>query len=139
VVLIDGKVLGVPRDTRDAVRVLLELQGREHMVATGVAVAADDNVRSAIEHGTLSLAWRRRSPSTCVAATCRPPTTWMVTPASGAPHARARLVHRDTPAHCAFPLADCTRRNSYGRKRLNIHDTSGQAQGKDVPCVDWYA
>jgi septum formation protein len=38
VVVIDGDVLGKPRDPDDAVRMLLRLQGREHEVATGVAV-----------------------------------------------------------------------------------------------------
>jgi septum formation protein len=53
VVVVDGRVLGKPRDARDAVRMLMGLQGREHMVATGVAVASDANVRSAVERVTV--------------------------------------------------------------------------------------
>ena len=41
VVVVDGDVLGKPLDTEHAVRMLLRLQGREHTVATGVAVAHD--------------------------------------------------------------------------------------------------
>jgi septum formation protein len=39
VVTIDGDVLGKPADADDAVRMLMRLQGREHEVATGVAVS----------------------------------------------------------------------------------------------------
>jgi septum formation protein len=38
VVTIDGTVLGKPVNEQDAVRMLMRLQGREHEVATGVAV-----------------------------------------------------------------------------------------------------
>ncbi len=40
VVSLDEVVLGKPADAEEAVRMLLALQGREHHVATGVAVAA---------------------------------------------------------------------------------------------------
>lgn len=50
VVIIDGEGLGKPGDEEDAVRMLLRLQGREHTVATGVAVAWDGaRVTSAVE------------------------------------------------------------------------------------------
>ncbi|MGH7553881.1 MAG: Maf family protein [Longimicrobiales bacterium] len=49
VVVIDGKVLGKPRDVEDAVRMLMVLQGREHVVATGVAVASNADVSSGVE------------------------------------------------------------------------------------------
>ncbi|MGH7501326.1 MAG: Maf family protein [Longimicrobiales bacterium] len=49
VVVIDGDVLGKPVHADDAVRMLLLLQGREHTVATGVAVAHGGAVRSGIE------------------------------------------------------------------------------------------
>jgi len=42
VVVIDGEVLGKPRDREHAVEMLLRLQGREHRVETGIAVAAPD-------------------------------------------------------------------------------------------------
>lgn len=50
VVVIDGAVLGKPGDSADAVAMLMRLQGREHSVETGVAVAyAGDRAVSAIE------------------------------------------------------------------------------------------
>lgn len=49
IVLIDDVVLEKPLDEADAVRMLLRLQGREHTVATGVAVARRDRVESALE------------------------------------------------------------------------------------------
>lgn len=41
VVVIDGVVLGKPRDAAHAVEMLMQLQGRAHTVETGVAVAYD--------------------------------------------------------------------------------------------------
>jgi septum formation protein len=38
VVVVDGDVLGKPADPADAVRMLMRLQGRDHEVATGIAV-----------------------------------------------------------------------------------------------------
>ncbi|MCI0432186.1 MAG: Maf family protein [Gemmatimonadetes bacterium] len=49
VVVVDGAVLGKPRDADEAVAMLLQLQGREHTVATGIAVAENGQVRSAVE------------------------------------------------------------------------------------------
>jgi septum formation protein len=49
VVVIDGQVLGKPKDDGDAVRMLLKLQGREHVVATAVAVAHGYRLQSAVE------------------------------------------------------------------------------------------
>jgi septum formation protein len=48
VVAVDGQVLGKPTDRADAVRMLMLLQGREHEVATGVAVCRG-RVYSAVE------------------------------------------------------------------------------------------
>lgn len=39
VVVLDGKILGKPKDAADAVRMLKELSGRTHKVLTGVAVS----------------------------------------------------------------------------------------------------
>src|SRR5690554_4445048 len=39
-VVIDGRILGKPRDEANAVEMLLQLQGYEHRVETGIAVAA---------------------------------------------------------------------------------------------------
>lgn len=41
-VVVDGDVLGKPRDDAEAVSMLVRLQGRQHRVETGVAVAAPD-------------------------------------------------------------------------------------------------
>jgi septum formation protein len=50
VVLIDGQVLGKPRDAAEAVAMLLRLQGRTHIVATGIALASPDGqLRAAVE------------------------------------------------------------------------------------------
>lgn len=49
VVVLDGEILTKPVDAADAVAMLLRLQGREHRVATGVAVAAPGGAtRSAV-------------------------------------------------------------------------------------------
>ncbi|MEX0906971.1 MAG: Maf family protein [Gemmatimonadota bacterium] len=49
VVVVDGQLLSKPRDDDDAVRMLLRLAGREHTVATGIAVAHAGAVHSAVE------------------------------------------------------------------------------------------
>jgi septum formation protein len=49
IVVIDGEVLGKPRDPAAAVAMLTRLSGREHEVFTGVAVAAGERVESALE------------------------------------------------------------------------------------------
>jgi septum formation protein len=49
IVVIDGEVLGKPKDEDDAVRMLRRLSGREHDVFTAVAVATDGAVVSGVE------------------------------------------------------------------------------------------
>lgn len=49
VVVIDSRVLGKPADAGEAISMLLDLQGREHVVATGVAVARGAAISSAVE------------------------------------------------------------------------------------------
>jgi septum formation protein len=49
IVVINRKILGKPRDTDDAARMLGLLSGREHIVTTAVAVARGKKLRSAIE------------------------------------------------------------------------------------------
>jgi septum formation protein len=49
IVVVDGQVLGKPRDTGDASRMLARLSGRTHVVITGVAVGLDDRIVSATE------------------------------------------------------------------------------------------
>ena len=49
VVIVDGDLLGKPRDDADAVAMLMRLQGREHTVATGIAVYYEGQLRSGVE------------------------------------------------------------------------------------------
>lgn len=48
VVVVDGDVLGKPRDEAEAVRMLMRLQGRDHEVITAIAVSYD-GMRSGVE------------------------------------------------------------------------------------------
>ena len=41
IVVLDGQVLGKPKDTADAIRMLTALSGRDHQVMTGVTVLRD--------------------------------------------------------------------------------------------------
>ncbi len=47
-VVLDGEVLGKPRDQNDAVAMLLSLSGRRHRVLTGVALGGPDGVESSL-------------------------------------------------------------------------------------------
>jgi septum formation protein len=49
IVVIDGEVLGKPRDAADATRMLHALRGRTHVVFTAIAVARRGRVESAVE------------------------------------------------------------------------------------------
>ncbi len=49
IVVIDGEVLGKPRDRAHAIEMLARLSGREHEVCTGVAVAHGGRVESGLE------------------------------------------------------------------------------------------
>jgi septum formation protein len=49
IVVVDGDVLGKPRDEAQAVEMLLRLSGREHEVCTGIAVALGGRVESGLE------------------------------------------------------------------------------------------
>lgn len=49
IVVIDGDVLGKPRDAEHAVAMLRRLSGREHEVCTGIAVAHGGRVESGLE------------------------------------------------------------------------------------------
>lgn len=48
VVVLDGRVLGKPRDAADAEKMLSALSGRVHQVMTGVAVAGEKGMVSAV-------------------------------------------------------------------------------------------
>lgn len=49
IVVVDGDVLGKPRDETDAARMLRRLSGRSHVVITAVAVARDGRLESDVE------------------------------------------------------------------------------------------
>lgn len=46
IVILDGKIFGKPKDDKDAVDMLMTLQGRTHTVASGVCVATKDKIVS---------------------------------------------------------------------------------------------
>lgn len=52
VVVLDGKILGKPKDKEDAFRMLKDLQGREHQVYTGTAILNYDttDMKQVIQH-----------------------------------------------------------------------------------------
>ena len=50
IVLIEGKILGKPRDTEDARRMLRLLQDRRHQVMTGIAIVNGNSSRSLVAH-----------------------------------------------------------------------------------------
>jgi septum formation protein len=59
VVVLDGDLLGKPRDDAHAIETLRRLSGRAHEVLTGVAVVSEDEVRSwvvatSVEFGVLA-------------------------------------------------------------------------------------
>jgi septum formation protein len=54
IVVIDGAVLGKPRDARDAARMLRQLAGRTHTVFTAVAVTRGMRVASGVEAVTVT-------------------------------------------------------------------------------------
>ena len=49
IVVVDGDVLGKPRDEGDAARMLRRISGRTHVVMTAVAVAWQGRIESAVE------------------------------------------------------------------------------------------
>ncbi|MBP3961409.1 Maf family protein [Paenibacillus lignilyticus] len=50
IVVLDGQVLGKPADEQDAIRMLTELQGREHEVYTGIALVDTSSGRELVHH-----------------------------------------------------------------------------------------
>lgn len=49
IVVVDGDILGKPRDAEEALQMLVRLSGREHTVHTAVAVACGSEVRAGVE------------------------------------------------------------------------------------------
>ncbi|HSM37224.1 MAG TPA: Maf family protein [Longimicrobiales bacterium] len=73
IVVVDGDVLGKPADQDEAVAMLLRLQGREHGVQTGVAVAAPDGaVVGGVETASVRFRPFDRSTAAAYAATGEP-------------------------------------------------------------------
>lgn len=46
IVILDGKIYGKPHDTKDAIDMLMQLQGRTHTVASGVCVTTKEKIVS---------------------------------------------------------------------------------------------
>lgn len=63
IVVIDGDVLGKPRDRAHAIEMLTRLSGRDHEVCTGIAVAKDGRVESGLER--VHVRFRRLDPRAC--------------------------------------------------------------------------
>ncbi|HEX7787862.1 MAG TPA: Maf family protein, partial [Methylomirabilota bacterium] len=59
-VVLDGRLLGKPRDADDAVRMLRELRGREHLVITGLAVVELPSAGAAAGEETTAVTSRVR-------------------------------------------------------------------------------
>jgi septum formation protein len=58
VVVLDGAILGKPRDDGDARRMLARLSGRIHQVLTGVAVALNGRISDAVDVSAVTMtAW----------------------------------------------------------------------------------
>jgi septum formation protein len=55
-VVLDGSVIGKPRDAGDAARILTALQGRTHQVITAVAVALRDRLESSVSVSSVEFA-----------------------------------------------------------------------------------
>jgi septum formation protein len=53
-VVLEGRILGKPRDMDDALRMLRDLSGRTHEVLTAVAVRTADRVRSAVSRSQVA-------------------------------------------------------------------------------------
>jgi septum formation protein len=54
IVVVDGEVLGKPRDEKDAARMLKMLSARAHIVMTAVAVSHESRIASAVENVTVT-------------------------------------------------------------------------------------
>jgi septum formation protein len=65
IVVVDGDVLGKPRDRAHAVEMLRRLSGRDHEVCTGVAVAHGGRVESGLER--VRVRFRELDPAECEA------------------------------------------------------------------------
>ena len=71
-VLLDGHILGKPRDPEDAVDMLGRLSGREHEVVSGVCLASGGVLRSGVERSVVRLAAMSEAERRWYAATGEP-------------------------------------------------------------------
>jgi septum formation protein len=62
-VVLDGQILGKPRDRAHALEMLAALSGRTHQVLTAVALAAGDSTRLRLSASDVTL--RRLAPAEC--------------------------------------------------------------------------
>lgn len=60
-VTIDGEVLGKPKDTEDAIRMLNTLSGRKHMIVTGFTLIDSDTGKIVTQSSTLTVWFRKLS------------------------------------------------------------------------------
>ena len=58
-VVVEGEILGKPRDAEDAARMLRLLSGRTHQVITGVCLARPPDAIEALDHETTQVTFRR--------------------------------------------------------------------------------
>ncbi len=72
IVVVDGEVLGKPRDADDASRMLTRLSGRTHVVITGVAVALQGRVVSTTEEVSVTFRDLSREEIESYVATAEP-------------------------------------------------------------------
>ncbi len=71
-VLLDGHVLGKPRDPQDAVEMLARLAGRAHEVVTGICLASAGVSRSGVERSVVRFAPMSQAERRWYAATGEP-------------------------------------------------------------------
>ena len=73
VVVLDGEILGKPRDRADAVTMLMRLRGREHQVASGLALRTPaGDVHSGVSVTDVQFADFERATAEAYAATDEP-------------------------------------------------------------------
>lgn len=72
IVVLGDDVLGKPRDAAEALTMLLRLEGRDHQVFTGIAVAHGDRIESALEQVRVRFRSLRRAECEAYVATGEP-------------------------------------------------------------------
>lgn len=106
VVVLDDDVLGKPRSDDETIAMLCRLQGREHVVATGVAVARDDQLVSAVERVRVRFRPFDRATAAAYAATGEPRDKAGAYGIQG--HGAALVEHIDGDFFAVMGLPVCT-------------------------------